>query len=217
MTHRRTCNPALALGVGLALALAIAGPLALASSALAQDTSAPRRGRKYKAPPDTSHIEVLVLRDNNQKPLPNAAVIFHAIKDGKDEGNLEVKTNEQGKAIIDVIATGSDVGIQVIADGFATYAGDYQVNEASRNIEIRMLRPRAQVSTYVDTHGQPSQRPDGVQEPATPATPPVVPPAQPTPNSSDPNSLAPVSPNATPGNTQNRTTGKPTGVPPPQA
>jgi len=135
-------------------------------SATAQDS----RGRKYKAPPDTSHIEVLVLRDNNHKPIPNAAVVFHSIRDGKDEGNLEVKTNDQGKAIIDVIPTGSSVDVQVIADGFATFAGTYQVDEASRAIEIKMIKPRAQISTYVDTRGQAAQRPAGVQEPGSPVS-----------------------------------------------
>ncbi len=198
--------------VGLALAFLTAVPLAHG-----QDETTPRRGRKYKAPPETSHIEVQVIRDTNQKPLGGASVIFRAVKDGKDEGNLEVKTNEEGKAIIDVIATGSNVGVQVIADGYATYAGDYLVNEPNRSIQIRMIRPRAQISTYVDTHGQASQRPDGVQEPPAPSTPPVTQAPQPTNHTSDPNPLTPVSPNATPGNSQNRTTGKPSGVPPPQA
>ena len=208
MALRRTITT----GLALALTFTVTAPLLRA-----QEESAPRRGRKYKAPPETSHIEVEVLRDNNGKPLPNASVVFRAVKDGKDEGNLEVKTNEQGKAIIDVIATGSSVGVQVIADGFATYAGEYLVKEPSREIQIRMLRPRAQISTYIETHGQASQRTDGVQEPTKPGTPPVIQTPKPTNHTSDPSPLAPVSPNATPGNSQNRTTGKPTGVPPPQA
>ena len=195
---------------GLCLALTFA----LALHLHAQD--APQhRGRKYKVPPDTSHVEVTVLKESNGKPLLNAAVVFHPSKDGVDEGNLEVKTNEEGKAIIDVIPTGSDVAIQVIADGFATYAGDYLVKETNRTIEIRMLRPRAQVSTYIDNNGKASQRPVGVQEPATPATAPVTDRPIPTNHTSDPNPLSPVSPNATPGNTQNGFPGKPAGVPPP--
>ena len=134
------------------------------------------RGRKYKAPPETSHIEVLVLKDANQKPIPNAAVVFHSIKDGKDEGNLEIKTDSEGKAVIDVIPTGSSVDVQVIADGFATYANTYQVNEASRAIEVRMIRPRAQVSTYTDNSGKPATIQPGVQEPVRP-TKPATPPA----------------------------------------
>jgi len=139
------------------------------------------RGRKYKAPPETSHIEVLVLKDANQKPIPNAAVVFHSIKDGKDEGNLEIKTDSEGKAIIDVIPTGSSVDVQVIADGYATFANTYQVNESTRAIEIRMIRPRAQVSTYQDTRGQAATRPAGVQEPAKTTTPQATTPSVPPP------------------------------------
>lgn len=141
------------------------------------------RGRKYKAPPATSHIEVNVLRSYNGKPVANAAVVFRSVKDGKDEGNLEVKTNEEGKAVIDVIPTGSKVQVQVIADGFATFAESYQVDEPDRTIEIKMLRPRAQVSLYQDNSGKPAQMKPGIQEPAkvvapaaTPAAPATVPP-----------------------------------------
>jgi hypothetical protein len=132
------------------------------------DTSPQRHGRKYKAPPDTSHIEVTVIKGFNKKPIMNAAVIFHPVKDGKDEGNLEMKTDPDGKAVIDVIPTGSAVRIQVIADGFATFAEDYTINEASRQILITMARPKAQVSTFVDNNGKPSDLKPGVQEPIRP-------------------------------------------------
>jgi hypothetical protein len=147
----------------------------------AQDdtNSAPEKhGRKYKAPPDTSHIEVTVLKDFNKKPIDGAHVIFHPIKDGIDEGHWEVKTHEDGKAPIDLIPTGSKVTIQVIADGFSTFAQDYQINEVDRQIVISMIRPRAQVSTYMDNTGKPADLKPGVQDPVrpkpkttTPATP----------------------------------------------
>jgi hypothetical protein len=182
--------------------------LALSSGLLcmvhAQDDSA-HRGRKYKAPPPTSHIEVDVVRNNNGKPVAGAAVVFHSVKDGKDEGNLEVKTNEQGKAVIDVIPTGSQVDVQVIADGFATFADTYLVPEPDRTIEIKLLKPREQISTYVDNRGKPAQIQPGIQEPAHPHSPPVVQPPQPTNHTSDPNPISPVDPNATPGSTQNPT------------
>jgi hypothetical protein len=168
--------------------------LAASLSASAQDP----RGRKYKAPPETSHIDVLVLKDSNQKPVANAAVVFHSVKDGKDEGNLEVKTNSEGKATIDVIPTGSSVDVQVIADGFATFAGNYLVAEPTRSIEVRMIKPRAQISTYIDTRGQPAARPLGVQEPNKPSTPPVIQAPQPTTITSDPSALAPGAMNYTP-------------------
>ena len=197
------------------LALSLAFALGLASAPAHAQDAVSHRGRKYKAPPDTSHIEVLVTREGNGKPLLNAAVVFHPTKDGKDEGNLEVKTNEEGKAIIDVIPTGSTVGIQVIADGYATFAGDFVVAEATREIPIKMIRPRAQISTYVDKQGQAADRPVGVQEPRNGQTAPIIQTPRPTNHTSDPNSLTPVGPNATPGNTQNGTPGNPPGVPPP--
>jgi hypothetical protein len=164
---------------GLVLSL---GLLAAAPCAPAQDS----RGRKYKAPPPTSHIEVVVLKGYNGKPVANAAVVFHSVKDDKDEGNLEVKTNEEGKAVIDIIPTGSKVTVQVIADGFATFADDYQVDETNRDIQIKLQRPRAQVSTYVDNSGKAAQVVPGVQEPPHHTPPPTPKPAS-TPAPSSPN------------------------------
>lgn len=182
---------------------------------LALHAQTDRRGRKYKAPPETTHIEVLVTRSTNAKPIANAAVIFHSTKDGHDEGNLELKTNELGKAIIDIIPQGSSVDIQVIADGFASYAKSFQVDEASREIQVAMLAPRAQVSTYVDNTGKASTRQWGVQEPSHPMTAPVIQAPKPTNHTSDPDPITPIDPNATPGNSQNQQTGpKPSGVPP---
>lgn len=137
----------------------------------AQDEDNPKpeqHGRKYKAPPDTSRIEVTVIKGFNKKPIDGAHVVFHPYKDGVDEGSMEVKTHPDGKAVIDVIPTGSKVRIQVLADGFATFADDYQVNEPNREITVTMLRPRAQISTYVDNEGKPSQIQPGVQVPIRP-------------------------------------------------
>jgi hypothetical protein len=161
--HTRSVRAFLLCLVAVFLALA---PL----YARAQDdsTAPQKRGRKYKAPPDTSHIEVTVIRSANKKPIMNAAVVFHPVKDGRDEGNLEMKTDPDGKAIIDVIPTGSKVTIQVIADGFSTFAQDYTVNEASRQILISLIRPKAQVSAYVDNNGKPAQVAPGIQEPIRP-------------------------------------------------
>jgi hypothetical protein len=156
-------------------------------AATAQDAPE-RHGRKYKAPPPTSHIEVTVLKKFNGKPISNAAVIFDSTIDGKDEGNLEVKTDPDGKAIIDVIPTGSTVRVQVIATGFATYAEEYLVSEPNREISISMIRPQEQLSSYQDNQGKTATRKPGVQEPIRPTTPKAKPapsaPATP-PNSPD--------------------------------
>jgi hypothetical protein len=173
MQLRRFCRFSLLLSIATVFCL----------PAVAQDAPA-KRGRKYKAPPATSHIEVTVVKKANGKPISNAGVIFDATMDGKDQGNLEVKTDPDGKAVIDVIPTGSTVRVQVIATGFATFAEDYQVNEPSRQISVSMTRPQEQVSSYEDNQGKPATRKPGVQEPkpihpATPATKPATPPPTP--------------------------------------
>jgi Carboxypeptidase regulatory-like domain len=161
-----------------ALCLGIASVSCLPT--LAQDATA-KRGRKYKAPPATSHIEVTVVKKFNGKPISNAAVVFSSSLDGKDEGNLEVKTDPDGKAAIDVIPTGSTVRVQVIATGFATFADEYLVSEPSRQIAVSMIRPQEQVSSYQDNDGKAATRKPGVQEPVRPTTPATKPTPPPTP------------------------------------
>jgi hypothetical protein len=168
------------------------------------DSTAPEQhGRKYKAPPETSRIEVTVLKGFNKKPIINAAVVFHPSKDGRDEGNMEMKTDPDGKAVIDIIPTGSKVTIQVIADGFATFAEDYQVNEASRQIVISLLRPRAQISAYIDNSGKPAELKPGVQDPVrpTPKTKPATPSTPSAPSSTAPGTSPTPSSPSTPSGT----------------
>jgi len=121
--------------------------LVLSSTALhAQDDSG--RGRKYKAPPPAATIQVTVLKADNGKPIPDAAVIFHPIEGDKDKGALELKTNEEGKALIDVIPIGDTVTLQVIARGFQTYGKDYKIDKDQMSMEVRMNRPVPQYSIY---------------------------------------------------------------------
>jgi len=152
------------------LALLFSVAVAFCLPAMAQDATA-KRGRKYKAPPATSRIEVTVLKKFNGKPISNAAVVFDSTLNGKEEGNLEVKTDPNGKATIDVIPTGSTVRVQVIATGFATYAEEYLVAEPTREISISMIRPQEQLSSYQDNQGRAATTKPGVQEPVRPTTP----------------------------------------------
>jgi hypothetical protein len=114
---------------------------------------ASNRGRKYKAPPPTARIEVTILRDISGKPIENAAVIFHPIAGEVSKGNMEMKTNEDGKAMIDVLPIGDTVRLQIIAKGFQTYGEDFKVEKPEMALEIRMKRPGEQYSIYKD-HGQ---------------------------------------------------------------
>jgi hypothetical protein len=131
----------------LIVAVTAFGLIASSLAVNGQDDTA-KRGRKYKAPPPTSRIEVTILKDVNGKPIENAAVIFHPMAGEKDEGNMELKTNEDGNAIIDVLPIGDTVRLQVIARGFQTYGEDYKVDKAEMGIEIRMKRPGEQYSIY---------------------------------------------------------------------
>src|ERR1700683_1310255 len=107
------------------------------------------RGRKYKPPPPTCKISVTVVKEKDGKPIEDAAVVFHPIdKDGKDEGNMELKTNEDGKAFINVIPIGATVRVQVIADGFQPFGDSYQVADDTKDITVKLHRPTRQYSIY---------------------------------------------------------------------
>jgi hypothetical protein len=149
-------------------ALLLAG--LVSAVAFAQDADSPKRGRKYKAPPATSHVEVTVLRASNGKPVENAAVIFHPLEDGRNAGNMELKTNDEGKAVIDLLTTGSDVRLQIIASGFQTYGEDYKVDKDNMSIEVKLKRPAPQYSIYKKSEGAASS-PDKSQDPPKDAAP----------------------------------------------
>lgn len=124
-------------------------------------TQEKRRGRKYKTPPPVSKVEVTVLKDASGKPIENAAVIFHTLN---DPGNMELKTNEDGKAVIDVLPIGESIRLQIIAKGFQTYGQDFKLDKNQLAIEIRMKRPGEQYSIYKQHPGEKSGEDD---EPAT--------------------------------------------------
>ena len=160
--------------------------LAFSSIAVHAQDDTNRRGRKYKAPPATAHIEVTVLRGVNGNPIENAAVIFHSMVGDRDTGNMELKTNEDGKTIIDVIPIGDTVRLQVIAHGFQTFGQDYKIDKPEMGIEVRLLRPGAQYYIYkkqpTDINGGKST----VTDPNAPAKPADPAPPQPPPPSTQP-------------------------------
>ncbi|MCL2659459.1 MAG: hypothetical protein FWD64_02925 [Acidobacteriaceae bacterium] len=163
----------------IAFIAAVAVLAAIPLSVSAQDEHV-RHGRKYKPLPETSHIQVVVTKKSNGKPILNAGVVFVAsTKEGKNLGSYEVKSGLEGKAVIDIIPRGSIVRVQVIANGFATFAQDYTVDEPSREIAVEMQSPREQVSAYEKNSGEESSRQPGVQEPVRPPTPPPATPASP--------------------------------------
>jgi len=131
--------------------------LAMAGVSLsAQDKT--RRGRKYKPPPPTAKIEVTVVRASDSQPIENASVIFHVDMDG-DKGNMELKTNEDGKSVIDVLPIGSVMRLQIIAKGFQTYGQDYKIDKPELAFDVKMKRPTEQYSIYKDHDGKDGNAP----------------------------------------------------------
>jgi hypothetical protein len=137
---------------------------ALICATLSLTASAQRRGRKYKAAPPTSRVEVTVLRGEDGHPIENAAVVFHLVG---DKGNMELKTNDEGKTMIDVLPTGSKVLLQVLAKGYQTYGGEYNLDKANITWEIKLSRPGKQYSIYdKHTEAADAKAPAGTQKDA---------------------------------------------------
>ena len=164
-----------------------------------------RHGRNYKAPPPTAAVVISVEKATNGKPLSNASVIFRATRNDEKTANLEMKTDPDGHASMDLLEVGSHVTVQVIADGFATYATDFGLSADGKQMLIKMQRPRAQVSTYGDGSDRPAESKPGVQEHVQGAEKPYSAPVAPPPTSPSPTTplqtIPPVNPPATvPGN-----------------
>jgi hypothetical protein len=112
----------------------------------------PATGKKRNEPLST--VNFLVLRDENGKPIRNAAVVIHPVnEDGKQQrGGIELKTDSEGKTNYEGIPYGK-MRIQVLANGFQTYGDDYDVNQPNMDITIKMKRPARQYSIY-EEHGE---------------------------------------------------------------
>jgi hypothetical protein len=98
-----------------------------------------------------SEISFKVLKDDNGKPVRNAAVVLHNVNEkGKaSAGGMELKTDAEGNASYSGLPYGK-ILIQVIAPGFQTYGESFDINEASKTITIKLKRPQEQYSIYKD-------------------------------------------------------------------
>jgi len=113
----------------------------------------------------SSWIYFTVVKDDNGKPVRNAAVILHPVAlTGKQErGGLELKTDPDGKTNIDGIPLGK-LRIQVLAHGFQTYGEDFDIEKPKTEITIKLKRPQGQFSVYDDR----AQDSSGAQKQANP-------------------------------------------------
>jgi len=108
----------------------------------------------------TSELSFLILKDDNGKPVRNAAVIMHAVNShGKQgRGDLELKTDPDGKASFDGIPYGK-LRVQVLASGFQTFGEDYDIGRAKMDITIKLKRPQSQYSIYGNDADKKDQKP----------------------------------------------------------
>lgn len=104
---------------------------------------------KKKKDDPLATINFLIVRDENGKPVRNAAVVMHPVdEDGQQAAaGLELKTNPEGKASYDGVPYGK-LRIQVLAHGFQTYGEDYMIKDPSMDVTIKLKRPAKQYSIY---------------------------------------------------------------------
>jgi uncharacterized GH25 family protein len=114
----------------------------------------------------TAKISFLVIKDDNGKPVRNAAVIMHPVnvKGKQGKGGMELKTDTEGKTDFDGLPYGK-LRVQVLAQGFQTYGEDFDVEKPTVEITIKMKRPQGQFSAY-EAHPQDASAPKQDAPPA---------------------------------------------------
>ena len=146
----------------------------LAISVLVLLSALPSLAKKKQEEP-LATLNFVVLRDENDKPVRNAAVVMHPVDDdGKQErGGIELKTDPEGKTSYEGVPYGK-LRVQVLAPGFQTYGEDFEVGQPSMDITIKLKRPAKQYSIYEDhpatpnTNGQPDKNPPPQNAPPKP-------------------------------------------------
>ena len=117
---------------------------------------------KKKPEEPLATLTFVVLKDENGKPVRNAAVVMHPVDDeGKQErGGIELKTDPEGKTSYDGVPYGK-LRVQVLAPGFQTYGEDFDIGQPSVDITIKLKRPTKQYSIYEDHPApNPNAQPD---------------------------------------------------------
>ncbi len=108
-------------------------------------------GAAQKDTEATAALDFLIVKEDNGKPIRNAAVIMHPVSPhGKQgRGDLELKTDSEGKASFDGVPYGG-LRVQILAAGFQTFGEDYEVTQPKMSFSIRLKRPQGQYSIYQD-------------------------------------------------------------------
>ncbi len=93
------------------------------------------------------------VRNQNNQPVDRAAVIVKPMKGKKVKGSYELRTGQQGTAPLPPLPQGTFL-IQVIADGYQTYGGQFHVTEPQKTIQIKLNPPQSQYSVHGPMPGQ---------------------------------------------------------------
>ena len=111
----------------------------------------------------TSALSFVVVKEDNGKPVRNAAVVLHPVNGrGKQQrGGFELKTDNEGKTHFEGVPYGK-LRVQVLASGFQTYGEDYDIDSEAKEITVKLKRPQRQYSIYDDAQGTPKK--DAPQE-----------------------------------------------------
>jgi uncharacterized GH25 family protein len=120
-------------------------------------------------PEPTAIMNFLIVKEDNGKPIRNAAVIMHPVNahGEQSKGGLELKTDLDGKASFEDIPYGK-LRVQVLASGFQTFGEDYDVNQAKMVLTIKLKRPQGQYSIYQDHPEEKKDKKDDKTPPADP-------------------------------------------------
>lgn len=96
-----------------------------------------------------SALKFIVVRDSDGKPVRNAEIVLHPVKrkGQQAEGELELKTDTDGKANVDGVPYGP-LRVQVLAPHFQTFGEDYEVNKREMEITVKLKHPGGQYSIY---------------------------------------------------------------------
>jgi len=123
--------------VGFTAVLVIA--VGASGRAFAQDDEGP-----------SASVQFVVTNEASGKPVRNAQVVLHPMnRKGKMTGEMELKTDADGKTSVDGVPYGR-VEVQVLAPGFQTYGADYEVKQAAVEITVKLKKPAGQYSVYGD-------------------------------------------------------------------
>ncbi|MGC2194453.1 MAG: carboxypeptidase-like regulatory domain-containing protein [Terriglobales bacterium] len=110
----------------------------------------------------TSALSFLVVKEDNGKPVRNAAVVLHPVnaRGKQGRGGFELKTDSDGKTHFEGVPYGT-LRVQVLASGFQTFGEDYEIDAASKDITVKLKRPQKQYSIYDDPQGTPKKEAPG--------------------------------------------------------